>query len=227
MLALQALAARAKIPCKIDGVLGIVATLPDDYEFEGALSMPPGVAVIMMTFVAQNDLPTVTHPELERLRIVGLTHPIWASLVKQEGIWRMLSIRRWPNINPYINVSDWYGFYSIRHRNLRKGIEPGEPDPPTIENCFRTDEQGNPEWEFLCPVTVELLRRTSNRLEDYCTVCKSTVHLVKTVAELEHTAAGNCVSIAPGVISRRIRQSMVKGKRKAPPRPRPAPGEAR
>eukprot|EP00656_Telonema_subtile_P041238 TRINITY_DN4636_c0_g1_i1.p1 TRINITY_DN4636_c0_g1~~TRINITY_DN4636_c0_g1_i1.p1 ORF type:complete len:404 (-),score=122.72 TRINITY_DN4636_c0_g1_i1:119-1330(-) len=182
--------------------------------YEGVLGITPGVAVMMMIELARpqdND-----RHELQLLRAVALTHPCWASLSKQDNIWRGLSFWRWPNISTFIGVKDWLVFYRRRHKMLRQGLESNTSDPPSIENCFTTNDSGDAEWEFLCPVAASLLKRTTDREVDFCTVCKSNVYLVKTEEELEEkAAAGECVSFAPNILTSR-RRSIKKGRRRAP-----------
>eukprot|EP00658_Telonema_sp_P-2_P069603 TRINITY_DN5891_c0_g1_i2.p1 TRINITY_DN5891_c0_g1~~TRINITY_DN5891_c0_g1_i2.p1 ORF type:complete len:219 (+),score=30.69 TRINITY_DN5891_c0_g1_i2:1-657(+) len=197
-------------------------------EREGALGMAPEVTVLVFIKVAQPSTPSrrdqfqrddlvLKFKELARMRMVALAHPLWAELVQQEKIWSMLALRRWPNISPYINISDWRAFYARRHRKIRTPGDPGKPDMPSIENCGGSGGQPEPgadEWEFLCPVSTRLLERTPDKAVDFCNVCQKNVHLVGTEEELTTAVeAGHCVSYAPDVLRSRSRRN-IKGKRK-------------
>jgi len=96
---------------------------------------------------------------------------------------------RWSTISPYITVQSYYLFYQRRYMALKqKRPQKKQPDPLLLENCEN--------WEFLCPVTLDKLQRTSDRTVDYCTVCKENVYLVENMKDLQKRAkAKQCVAI--------------------------------
>lgn len=149
------------------------------------LGLAPAVAVMMIGMVGspssepleeEDEGLVFRRRELQLLRNVSLTHPMWASLSKQENIWKGLSLERWPNISSFIGVSDWLAFYQRRHKMLRKKVDRFEPDPPSIENCFTTNSAGDSVWDFRCPVAASFLKRTDNKTVDFCTVRARTRH---------------------------------------------------
>eukprot|EP01111_Echinosteliopsis_oligospora_P011636 TRINITY_DN3885_c0_g1_i4.p1 TRINITY_DN3885_c0_g1~~TRINITY_DN3885_c0_g1_i4.p1 ORF type:complete len:369 (+),score=62.52 TRINITY_DN3885_c0_g1_i4:355-1461(+) len=97
-----------------------------------------------------------------------------------DELWKIATQNRWPLLQVSFSISNWRKFYKRRANAAKKSKR------KLIDNC----EQ----WEFKCPLSIDLLERTDDPNIDYCSVCQKEVHLVTDIEELDKKSkAGLCV----------------------------------
>lgn len=133
---------------------------------------------------------------------------LWREKLDTNYTWSRIAIRKWPFLaNKRSIVRHWKQLVKARTLALSNGRRRATPTDIPIENCDLglkfvgakdTPEAKLPkgfQWKLKCPLTFSnIVKRRS--LEEWCKVCKETVYVVKSEAELkQRVAKKQCVAI--------------------------------
>jgi len=109
----------------------------------------------------------------------------WRDIVYCNDVWKVLAQRRWREVKPKARIRNWMHFYARRYMAERQ-IAPLKPH--AVENCTH-------EFEYECPIVVELMSTPGDLKTRFCNSCKETVYICKDQAEIEyHVAQEHCIA---------------------------------
>jgi len=110
----------------------------------------------------------------------------WRDVVYCNDVWKVLAKRRWKEVKLKARIRNWKQFYARRYM-AECQIAPLKSH--AVQNCSTV------EFEYECPIVVELMATPGNLKTRFCDTCKETVYICKDEIEIEyHIAQKHCIA---------------------------------
>eukprot|EP01102_Stenamoeba_stenopodia_P011616 TRINITY_DN358_c0_g2_i1.p1 TRINITY_DN358_c0_g2~~TRINITY_DN358_c0_g2_i1.p1 ORF type:complete len:363 (-),score=52.48 TRINITY_DN358_c0_g2_i1:111-1199(-) len=120
---------------------------------------------------------------------------VWYRVAMDNSLWKVLSLKRWPTLNPDIKFKKWAGFYRSRHKAIAPLEQQNAKQSSRIHAPARSVHViDNCRWIFKCPLTWESLNGYGR--VKHCDACNENVHYCDSIEDIQkHAEQGSCIAI--------------------------------